>query len=67
VVATFRTMKITGLRTAHGRQVPLDNTPVFSTWDEIENFQDGELWTFETGGEPENFLIQGGMYLCYLV
>ncbi|KAJ2957670.1 hypothetical protein NQZ79_g6658 [Umbelopsis isabellina] len=61
VVATFRTMKITGLRTANGRQVPLDNTPVFATWDEIENFQDGELWTFETGGEPENFLIQGGM------
>ncbi|KAI9284662.1 hypothetical protein BC943DRAFT_325335 [Umbelopsis sp. AD052] len=60
VVATLRTMKITGIKTAAGREVPLDNTPVFSTWQEIENFHDGELWTFETGGEPENFLIQGG-------
>ncbi|KAI8579770.1 hypothetical protein K450DRAFT_240248 [Umbelopsis ramanniana AG] len=60
VVATLRTMKITGIKTAAGREVPLDNTPVFPTWQEIETFHDGELWTFETGGEPENILIQGG-------
>lgn len=55
-------MKITGIKTAAGRDVPLDNTPVFPTWQDIETFHDGELWTFETGSEPENFLIQGGRF-----
>lgn len=64
VVATLRTMKITGIKTAAGRDVPLDNTPVFPTWQDIETFHDGELWTFESGSEPENFLIQGGKFPC---
>lgn len=47
IIATFRTRKIVSITTASGRKVPLDNRPVFGSWVDMENFQDGERWTVE--------------------
>ncbi|KAG1234449.1 hypothetical protein G6F68_002535 [Rhizopus microsporus] len=47
IIATFRTRKIVSITTASGRKIPLDNRPVFGSWVDMENFQDGERWTVE--------------------
>ncbi|CEP18035.1 hypothetical protein [Parasitella parasitica] len=47
IIATFRTRKIVSITTTSGRKVPLDNRPVFGSWMDMENFEDGERWTVE--------------------
>ncbi|KAI8332764.1 hypothetical protein BD560DRAFT_415265 [Blakeslea trispora] len=47
VIATFRTRKVVSITTASGRKITLDNRPVFGSWMDMENFQDGERWTVE--------------------
>lgn len=47
IIATFRTRKIVSITSASGRKVPLDNRPVFGSWMDMENFEDGERWTVE--------------------
>ncbi|OAD69217.1 hypothetical protein PHYBLDRAFT_159876 [Phycomyces blakesleeanus NRRL 1555(-)] len=48
-IATFRTRKILTITSASGRQVPLDNRPVFGSWSDMESFQDGEGWQVTWG------------------
>ncbi|ORZ00856.1 hypothetical protein BCR43DRAFT_511800 [Syncephalastrum racemosum] len=47
IIATFRTRKILSITTASGRKIPLTSRPVFKTWTEAEQFEDGEQWTVE--------------------
>ncbi|KAI8636359.1 hypothetical protein BD408DRAFT_426279 [Parasitella parasitica] len=47
IIATFRTRKIVSITTTSGRKVPLDNRPVFGSWMDMENFEDGERWAVE--------------------
>lgn len=47
IIATFRTRKILSITTASGRKIPLTSRPVFKTWAEAEQFEDGEQWTVE--------------------
>ncbi|KAI8388632.1 uncharacterized protein BYT42DRAFT_560740 [Radiomyces spectabilis] len=49
IVATFKTRKITKIKTATGREVPINDTPVFSDWNEITQLQDGAPWQVEWG------------------
>lgn len=46
-IATFRTMKIVSITTAHGRPIPLTKQPVFTSWDDLQGFEDGEEWKVE--------------------
>lgn len=43
-IATFRTMKIISITSAKGRDIPLGKQPVFTSWDDLQDFQDGEEW-----------------------
>ncbi|KAF7720851.1 hypothetical protein EC973_005902 [Apophysomyces ossiformis] len=49
IIATFRTRKILSITTASGRQITLDNRPIFGSWMEMENFENGEPWKVEWG------------------
>lgn len=48
-IATFRTRKILSITTASGRSVPLDHRPVFGSWMDMDDFQNGEQWKVEWG------------------
>ncbi|KAI9484722.1 hypothetical protein BDB00DRAFT_792634 [Zychaea mexicana] len=41
------TRKILSITTASGRTIPLDNRPVFGSWMDMDNFEDGEQWKVE--------------------
>ncbi|KAI7907687.1 uncharacterized protein BX663DRAFT_491732 [Cokeromyces recurvatus] len=47
IVASYQTRRVTKITTKTGRNIPLDNTPLFDDWNEILNFKDGEPWTVE--------------------
>ncbi|RCH99541.1 hypothetical protein CU097_011165 [Rhizopus azygosporus] len=47
IVATYQTRKVTKITTKNGRNIPLDNTPLFADWNEILSFEEGEPWTVE--------------------
>lgn len=47
IVASYQTRRVTKITTKHGRNIPLDNTPLFDDWNEIINFKEGEAWTVE--------------------
>ncbi|CAO3700877.1 unnamed protein product [Rhizopus stolonifer] len=47
IVATYQTRKVTKITTKNGRNIPLDNTPLFEDWNEIMFFEEGEPWTVE--------------------
>lgn len=49
VIATFRTRKVLSITTASGRSIPLNKRPVFSSWSDLESFEDGEQWHVEWG------------------
>lgn len=46
-IATFRTRKIVSITTAAGRTIPLDHRPVFGSWMDMDDFQNGEEWKVE--------------------
>ncbi|KAJ8659319.1 hypothetical protein O0I10_005034 [Lichtheimia ornata] len=46
-IATFRTMKIVSITSAHGRPIPLTKQHVFTSWDDLQGFEDGEEWKVE--------------------
>ncbi|KAI8367089.1 hypothetical protein BD560DRAFT_147915 [Blakeslea trispora] len=46
-VASYQTRKVTKITTTSGRNIPIDNTPLFDDWDEILNFKNGEPWRVE--------------------
>lgn len=46
-IATFRTMKLISITTARGRPIPLTKQPVFTSWDDLQGFEDGEEWKVE--------------------
>ncbi|KAK4514652.1 uncharacterized protein ATC70_002253 [Mucor velutinosus] len=56
VIATFRTRKITSITTASGRQVPLNKTPVFKNWEDMDDFEHGETWTVTWGPLKKSFM-----------
>lgn len=47
IVASYQTRKVTKITTKHGRNISLDNSPLFDDWNEIINFKEGEAWTVE--------------------
>lgn len=48
-MATYKTRKILKITTTSGTDVPIDDTPVFEDWNEIEKLQDGAPWKVEWG------------------
>lgn len=48
-IATFRTQRILTVTTASGRKIALDKTPVFHSWEDFNNFENGETWDFTYG------------------
>ena len=55
VVATYKSRKILSITTANGRDIPLDDTPVFDDWSEIEKHEDGAPWEVEWGPLDHGF------------
>ncbi|GAN02627.1 hypothetical protein MAM1_0025d02072 [Mucor ambiguus] len=55
-IATFRTRKITSVTTASGRKVPLNKTPVFKNWEDMDDFEHGETWTATWGPLKKSFM-----------
>ncbi|KAI9302834.1 hypothetical protein BJ944DRAFT_251169 [Cunninghamella echinulata] len=47
IVATYKTRKITKITTDRGRNVPLDETPVFTDWADVMQMKDGTPWKVE--------------------
>ncbi|KAK4513112.1 something about silencing protein 10 [Mucor velutinosus] len=47
IVASYQTRRVTKITTKQGRQISLDNKPLFEDWNEIVNFKEGEQWTVE--------------------
>jgi hypothetical protein len=47
IVASYQTRKVTKITTTNGRNIPLDNSPLFEDWNEIIHFKEGEAWTVE--------------------
>lgn len=47
IVATYKTRKITKITTDKGRDVPLDDTPVFTDWADVISMKDGTPWKIE--------------------
>ncbi|KAL7336271.1 hypothetical protein PS15p_201627 [Mucor circinelloides] len=47
IVASYQTRRVTKITTKQGRQISLDNKPLFEDWNEIINFKEGEQWTVE--------------------
>ncbi|CAO3613002.1 unnamed protein product [Cunninghamella blakesleeana] len=47
IVATYKTRKITKITTDSGREVPLDDTPVFTDWADVISMKDGTPWKVE--------------------
>ncbi|KAL7315876.1 hypothetical protein PS15m_005041 [Mucor circinelloides] len=56
VIATFRTRKITSVTTASGRKIPLNKTPVFKNWEDMDDFEHGETWTVTWGPLKKSFM-----------
>ncbi|KAI7902726.1 uncharacterized protein BX663DRAFT_510265 [Cokeromyces recurvatus] len=48
-IATFSTRKIISVTTASGRNIPLNKSPVFRNWEDLEEFEDGEIWSVTWG------------------
>ncbi|KAI8967687.1 hypothetical protein BDF20DRAFT_917297 [Mycotypha africana] len=47
VVASYRTRRVTKIISKNGRDIPLNNKPLFDDWNELLNFTDGETWKVE--------------------
>ncbi|KAI9247078.1 hypothetical protein EDC94DRAFT_366829 [Helicostylum pulchrum] len=47
IVASYQTRRVTKITTKNGRNIALDNTPLFDDWDEIINFKEGEAWSVD--------------------
>lgn len=56
IVATYKSRKILRVVTANGRDIPLDDTPVFDDWSEIEKLEDGAPWQVEWGPLDHHFI-----------
>ncbi|KAI8968446.1 hypothetical protein BDF20DRAFT_896436 [Mycotypha africana] len=55
-IASFKTRKVLSIKTASGRKIPLDKTPVFADWEIMENFKNGEIWTVEWDNTKRSFV-----------
>lgn len=47
IVASYQTRRVTKITTKNGRNIALDNSPLFDDWNEILNFEEGEAWTVD--------------------
>lgn len=47
VVASYQTRRVTKITTKNGRNIPLDNSPLFDDWNEIISFKEGEAWSVD--------------------
>ena len=55
-LASFRSYKVLGIKTASGRQIMLDKTLIFEGWEDMDQFEDGELWDVTWGSRKRSFL-----------
>ncbi|KAG2200301.1 hypothetical protein INT47_000294 [Mucor saturninus] len=47
IIASYQTRRVIKITTKNGRNIALDNSPLFDDWDEIINFVEGESWTVD--------------------
>ncbi|KAI8051416.1 uncharacterized protein B0P05DRAFT_562660 [Gilbertella persicaria] len=55
-LASFRTHKVLGIKTASGRQVMLDKSPLFENWQDMDDFNNGETWSITWGTRKRSLL-----------
>ncbi|KAI8077835.1 uncharacterized protein BX664DRAFT_343600 [Halteromyces radiatus] len=66
IVATYKTRKILSITTDKGRNIPLDETPVFTDWAGVMEMEDGAPWKVEWTVMDHNLWEGPKEFLRYL-